>query len=90
MRDLYRTLAAQQTPIADIKQAVVGLALEMYDEDIRNCRTLGAFGAELLPQKGTVLTHCNAGALAACGYGSALGVIRAAVGARPRDRRSGR
>ena len=58
---------------------MVALALEMYDEDIRNCRTLGAFGAKLLPQKGTVLTHCNAGALAACGYGSALGVIRAAI-----------
>ncbi len=79
VRDLYRTLAAQQTPIAEIKRAVVALALEMYDEDIRNCRTLGAFGAELLPKKGSVLTHCNAGALAACGYGSALGVIRAAV-----------
>ena len=79
VRNLYRTLAAQQTPIAEIKRAVVALALEMYDEDIRNCRTLGAFGAELLPKKGSVLTHCNAGALAACGYGSALGVVRAAV-----------
>ena len=79
VRDLYRTLAAQQTQISEIKRAVVALALEMYDEDIRNCRTLGAFGAELLPKKGSVLTHCNAGALAACGYGSALGVIRAAV-----------
>lgn len=79
VRDLYRTLASQKTTIPEIKQAVVELAREMYDEDIRNCRTLGAFGAELLPRKGTVLTHCNAGALAACGYGSALGVIRAAV-----------
>ncbi len=79
VRDLYRTLSAGNTPISEIKRAVVALAREMYDEDIRNCRTLGALGADLLPQKGTVLTHCNAGALAACGYGSALGVIRAAV-----------
>ena len=79
VRDLYNTLAAQNTPIPEIKSRCVALARQMYDEDIAACRQLGAIGAELLPQKGTVLTHCNAGALAACGYGSALGVIRAAV-----------
>ena len=79
VRALYTALAAANTPIPEIKSAVVALALEMYDEDIANCRQLGANGAALLPQKGTVLTHCNAGALAACGYGSALGVIRAAI-----------
>ena len=79
VRDLYNRLAAKNTPIPEIKQAVVALARRLYDEDIANLRKLGAFGAELLPQEGTVLTHCNAGALAACGYGSALGVIRAAV-----------
>ena len=79
IRDLYNQLAAADTPIPEIKQQVVALARRMYDEDIAACRQLGAFGADLLPQKGTVLTHCNAGALAACGYGSALGVIRAAV-----------
>ena len=79
VRDLYNTLAAQNTPIPEIKSRCIALARQMYDEDIAACRQLGAIGAELLPQKGTVLTHCNAGALAACGYGSALGVIRAAV-----------
>src|SRR5580698_8898129 len=79
VRDLYNTLAAKNTPIPEIKSAVVALANRLYDEDIANLRKLGAFGAELLPQEGTVLTHCNAGALAACGYGSALGVIRAAI-----------
>ena len=78
VRDLYAQLAATHTPIPEIKQAVVALALRLYDEDIANCRQLGANGADLLPKEGTVLTHCNAGALAACGYGSALGVIRAA------------
>jgi methylthioribose-1-phosphate isomerase len=79
VRDLYAQLAAQNRPIPEIKSAAVALARQLYDEDIANCRQLGAFGAELLPQQGTVLTHCNAGALAACGYGSALGVIRAAI-----------
>ncbi len=79
IRELYNTLAAKHTPIAEIKANVVSLAKTLYDEDIANLRKLGAFGAELLPQQGTVLTHCNAGALAACGYGSALGVIRAAI-----------
>src|ERR1700744_3703415 len=79
VRDLYSELAAKRTPIPQIKREVVALAKRLYDEDIANLRRLGAFGAELLPVEGTVLTHCNAGALAACGYGSALGVIRAAV-----------
>jgi methylthioribose-1-phosphate isomerase len=79
IRDLYNQLAATNTPIPEIKQQVVALANRLYDEDIANLRKLGAFGAALLPQEGTVLTHCNAGALAACGYGSALGVIRAAI-----------
>ncbi len=79
IRELYNSLAARNAPIPEIKTAVIARARQMYDEDIANCRELGRLGAELLPQKGTVLTHCNAGALAACGYGSALGVIRAAI-----------
>src|SRR5579875_283704 len=79
VRDLYNELAVKKTPIPDVKRQVVALANRLYDEDIANLRRLGAFGADLLPDQGTVLTHCNAGALAACGFGSALGVIRAAV-----------
>jgi methylthioribose-1-phosphate isomerase len=79
VRDLYNSLAAANTPIPEIKRQVVALAQRLYDEDIANLRILGAYGAALLPDSGTVLTHCNAGALAACGYGSALGVIRAAI-----------
>ena len=79
VRDLYNQLAAKHTAIPEIKAQCVALAREMYDEDIAACRQMGAFGADLLPRKGTVLTHCNAGALATCGYGSALGVVRAAV-----------
>ena len=79
IRERYNELAAQNVAIPEIKKAVVTLAQRLYDEDIAACRQMGAFGAELLPMEGTVLTHCNAGALATCGYGTALGVIRGAV-----------
>jgi methylthioribose-1-phosphate isomerase len=54
-------------------------ARAIHDEDVASCRAMGAFGAEMVPDGARVLTHCNAGALATAGYGSALGVIRAAV-----------
>jgi methylthioribose-1-phosphate isomerase len=79
VRNLYNELAAKSTPIPEIKSAVVARARRMYDEDIAACKQMGAHGASLLPKEGTVLTHCNAGALATCGYGTALGVIRAAI-----------
>ena len=69
--------AAEQLVI--IRNACALEATRMYDEDIAACKTMGRFGAHLLPREGTVLTHCNAGALATCGYGTALGVIRAAI-----------
>jgi methylthioribose-1-phosphate isomerase len=79
IRSLYVELVAKGTAIPEIKAAVVAKARRMYDEDIAACKQMGAHGASLLPKEGTVLTHCNAGALATCGYGSALGVIRAAI-----------
>ena len=54
-------------------------ARAIHDEDVANCKTMGAYGASLVADGARVLTHCNAGALATAGYGSALGVIRAAV-----------
>ena len=54
-------------------------ARAIHDEDVASCRQMGAFGADVVPDGARVLTHCNAGALATAGYGSALGVIRAAV-----------
>jgi methylthioribose-1-phosphate isomerase len=53
-------------------------AIAIYKEDLEANRALGHFGAQLLSNSATVLTHCNAGALATAGYGTALGVIRAA------------
>src|ERR1700761_6230732 len=79
IRSLYIELVAKDTAIPETKAAVVAKARRMYDEDIAACKQMGAHGASLLPKEGTVLTHCNAGALATCGYGSALGVIRAAI-----------
>src|SRR5258707_2818014 len=54
-------------------------AVAMFSEDVAACKRIGQYGAALLGDSVTVLTHCNAGALATAGYGTALGVIRAAV-----------
>jgi methylthioribose-1-phosphate isomerase len=62
-----------------IKTALVQEARQMYVEDIAANQAMGRHGAALMPSSGGVLTHCNAGALATCGYGTALGVVRAAV-----------
>ncbi len=69
-----------ELPVAQIKQALITEARRMYLEDIAANEAMGRHGAALMPASGGVLTHCNAGALATCGYGTALGVIRAAVG----------
>ncbi len=62
----------------DRARVLSDLARTLHREDVAACRAMGAIGAEHLPARATVLTHCNAGALATGGYGTALGVIRAA------------
>lgn len=62
----------------DIANALRDSAKKILEEDIAINKKIGAFGAELVPQSATILTHCNAGALATGGYGTALGVVRAA------------
>jgi methylthioribose-1-phosphate isomerase len=62
-----------------IEDALIAEADAVATEDLEACRRIGRFGAALLDGEKTVLTHCNAGALATAGYGTALGVIRAAV-----------
>jgi methylthioribose-1-phosphate isomerase len=66
-------------PIAQIKLDLIEEAQRMHAEDIAANQAMGRHGATLMPSAGGVLTHCNAGALATAGYGTALGVIRAAV-----------
>lgn len=65
-------------PLDMIKAALVKEAQAIHDEDIALCKAMGRHGAELIKDGQTVLTHCNAGALATAGYGTALGVVRAA------------
>lgn len=71
--------AVSEMPVDRIRQELIAEAQRMYVEDIAANEAMGRHGAALLPSSGGVLTHCNAGALATCGYGTALGVIRAAV-----------
>lgn len=66
-------------PVSQLQQRLLDEALEIAAEDERINRTMGQHGQVLFPQQGCILTHCNAGALATGGYGTALGVIRAAV-----------
>jgi len=77
MQEKFESLRAR--PIAQIKQSMVDEAQRMHAEDIAANQAMGRHGATLMPSSGGVLTHCNAGALATAGYGTALGVIRAAV-----------
>jgi len=75
-----RQLAQQSTdlPPEAFRHVLIEEAQEIVDDDIDRCRRIGQHGAELIPQGANILTHCNAGALATAGYGTALGVIRAA------------
>jgi len=77
MQDKFETLRIR--PIPQIKQALIEESQRMHAEDIAANQAMGRHGATLMPASGGVLTHCNAGALATAGYGTALGVIRAAV-----------
>ena len=77
MKRLYASVRGQ--PIGDIRRRLVEEALAVREEDIAINRAIGRNGAPLVPDHKTVLTHCNAGALATAGYGTALGVVRAAI-----------
>ena len=63
---------------ADARETLVRTAREIHEQDVAANQRIGAYGAELLPSGATVMTHCNAGSLATGGYGTALGVLRAA------------
>jgi methylthioribose-1-phosphate isomerase len=79
MRRLHSSLNGQ--PREQVAAIMVEEAKQIRLEDIAICKAIGSNGASLVPDHKTVLTHCNAGALATAGYGTALGVIRAAVSA---------
>jgi len=69
----YRTL-----PLEGLRDRLLREALAIRDEDVAANRAMGEHGARLVPDRARILTHCNAGALATAGYGTALGVVRAA------------
>jgi methylthioribose-1-phosphate isomerase len=65
--------------VSELTARLIAEAGRIHDEDVASCRTLGSHGASVVPGNARILTHCNAGALATAGFGTALGVIRAAA-----------
>ena len=72
-------LLAPGATVASVRGAVVSTARALVEEDVAICRALGRAGLSLVPDGARILTHCNAGGLATAGYGTALGVVRAAA-----------
>src|SRR3954467_13824601 len=79
MKRTFAAAAQSGDSVDQIKDRLDREAQLIHDEDVASCRAMGAFGAEVVPADARILTHCNAGALATAGYGTALGVIRGAV-----------
>jgi methylthioribose-1-phosphate isomerase len=79
MKRCFSEAAQAGESVDQIKDRLDREAQLIHDEDVDSCRAMGAHGAEVVPADARVLTHCNAGALATAGYGTALGVIRGAV-----------
>ncbi len=76
---MREALARLDLATTDLATALAEEAQRIHDEDVETCRAIGRHGASLVPDGARLLTHCNAGALATAGYGTALGVVRAAV-----------
>ncbi len=79
MKKRFAAAAQAGESVEEIKAGLLAEAQRIHDEDVASCRAIGAHGASLVPDPARILTHCNAGALATAGYGTALGVIRGAV-----------
>jgi methylthioribose-1-phosphate isomerase len=79
MKRAFSAAATAGESVDQIKDRLEAEAQAIHDEDVASCRAMGGFGAEIVPADARILTHCNAGALATAGYGTALGVIRSAV-----------
>ena len=79
MKHTFAEAAQSGASVDELKDRLKVEAHRIHDEDVQSCRAMGAYGAELVPEEARILTHCNAGALATAGYGTALGVVRAAA-----------
>jgi methylthioribose-1-phosphate isomerase len=79
MKQAFAAGALAGESVAQLTARLRAAADRIHDDDVASCRAIGAYGAALVPAEANILTHCNAGALATAGYGTALGVIRGAV-----------
>ena len=79
MKQSFASGALAGESVDQLKARLRAEADRIHDDDVASCRAIGAHGATLVPAAACILTHCNAGALATAGYGTALGVIRGAV-----------
>ncbi|MEW5982400.1 MAG: S-methyl-5-thioribose-1-phosphate isomerase [Acidobacteriota bacterium] len=79
MKRVFAQLAQAGASVGEITAKLEAEARAIDQEDVQSCRDMGRHGATLVPDEARILTHCNAGALATAGYGTALGVIRAAA-----------
>ncbi|MDO8684589.1 MAG: S-methyl-5-thioribose-1-phosphate isomerase [Armatimonadota bacterium] len=78
-RMLAALRASAGAPVSEIQARLLRTSYDLLEEDVEANRRMGCHGAALIPDGASVLTHCNAGGLATVGYGTALGVVRAAV-----------
>jgi methylthioribose-1-phosphate isomerase len=81
MKQAFTEGAMAGESVDQLKVRLRGAADSLHDADVESCRSIGRHGADVVPEGARILTHCNAGALATAGYGTALGVIRGAVAA---------
>jgi methylthioribose-1-phosphate isomerase len=79
MKRVFGEAARAGESVDGLKSLLEREANAIHDEDVESCRAMGQHGATVVPDQARILTHCNAGALATAGYGTALGVIRAAA-----------
>ena len=87
LREMERIWTRTDLSPAETVEAIERCAVQIFEDDLASCHAIGEFGADLITgEQPVVLTHCNAGALATAGYGTALGVIRSAYARNPRLR----
>lgn len=79
MKRVFGAAALAGESVDELKARLEREANAIHDEDVESCKAMGRHGATVVPDRARILTHCNAGALATAGYGTALGVIRAAA-----------
>ncbi|MCC7179820.1 MAG: S-methyl-5-thioribose-1-phosphate isomerase [Acidobacteria bacterium] len=79
MKQSFAEGAQAGESVDQLKARLRQTADRIHDDDVESCRAIGRHGATVVPAEARILTHCNAGALATAGYGTALGVIRGAV-----------